>query len=421
MATSEVNLKSIMAMIELCKSITTSQVPNIDKLRPPSWTPRKSPLDGECFGWKFLNSLSNLYMVSTRDDLWKYGKGLIVPVVHHKHEAYSIGKKHISVKTIFNGATGVADKQQEGEHLKPWPLLEQLVAQRFGTSVAVPVVQAVSQPPVVPLVTPTTTKVPDPPKPHPTLPPHIVGEEKFVEKPTVAAQDPKLTPVPVVSPMAKVGKTEVKTADSTPDNVKSDTLDHMICREDAYGNVLKWPTRKLAARACGMSLEELELCLACGYQYKWYKRPPVAVRKIHNGEFNGFRASIDGEVWSPDGSKLNIEINKGRPTVRYNQRKLVVALIVCTAFHDHAPFNQARTVHLDGDERNVRPDNLEWGAKNSGGKILCFRDGELIKTYPSISRAAKMTDIAVASISRCCQGKRKTAGGFVWEKEQRKK
>lgn len=41
--------------------------------------------------------------------------------------------------------------------------------------------------------------------------------------------------------------------------------------------------------------------------------------------------------------------------------------------------------------------------------------GEFIKGYPSINEARRQTGIDNSSISACCKGKYKTAGGYVWE------
>lgn len=37
------------------------------------------------------------------------------------------------------------------------------------------------------------------------------------------------------------------------------------------------------------------------------------------------------------------------------------------------------------------------------------------QTYPSLYAASKATGISVGNISQCVNGKRKSAGGFVWE------
>ena len=42
------------------------------------------------------------------------------------------------------------------------------------------------------------------------------------------------------------------------------------------------------------------------------------------------------------------------------------------------------------------------------------KDGELINVFPSSAEAKRITGICDTSIIRCCYGKLKTAGGYVW-------
>ena len=42
------------------------------------------------------------------------------------------------------------------------------------------------------------------------------------------------------------------------------------------------------------------------------------------------------------------------------------------------------------------------------------KSGELIKIWDSQKEASEVTGIAQPSISHCCHGKLKTAGGFRW-------
>ena len=51
-------------------------------------------------------------------------------------------------------------------------------------------------------------------------------------------------------------------------------------------------------------------------------------------------------------------------------------------------------------------------APTKARKVVCIETGE---SYASIHHAAKTTGICRATISRCCNGKGKTAGGFRWE------
>lgn len=42
-------------------------------------------------------------------------------------------------------------------------------------------------------------------------------------------------------------------------------------------------------------------------------------------------------------------------------------------------------------------------------------ENNLIKTFDSISKAAKETNTSKASIIRCCKDKQKTANNFIWK------
>lgn len=42
-------------------------------------------------------------------------------------------------------------------------------------------------------------------------------------------------------------------------------------------------------------------------------------------------------------------------------------------------------------------------------------EGELVKTHESITKAAEVMGITRSAISRCCRGKSKTSGGFIWK------
>lgn len=42
------------------------------------------------------------------------------------------------------------------------------------------------------------------------------------------------------------------------------------------------------------------------------------------------------------------------------------------------------------------------------------KDGNLINTFPSAAEAKRVTGVCDTSIIRCCHGKLKTAGGYIW-------
>ena len=83
--------------------------------------------------------------------------------------------------------------------------------------------------------------------------------------------------------------------------------------------------------------------------------------------------------------------------------------------------------HCDENKQNNCLNNLEWcdakynnnyGTRNQRAAVAISKKVRCIETgviYESLTEASRQTSIAVSSISECCNGKRKTAGGFHWE------
>jgi len=77
--------------------------------------------------------------------------------------------------------------------------------------------------------------------------------------------------------------------------------------------------------------------------------------------------------------------------------------------------------HIDEDRKNNVSTNLEWCTNSynltySRGIAVCQynKSGELIATYDSIMDASRTTNIPTSNISKCCNGARKSAGGYLW-------
>lgn len=114
------------------------------------------------------------------------------------------------------------------------------------------------------------------------------------------------------------------------------------------------------------------------------------------------------------------------------------------------PYNKPEINHKDGNKLNNHIENLEWvttsentqhawdtklhvvteklrevGKRHS--KLYFIHegqrkktnqydlDGTFIKEWESIKDASEKLNVQPTSISECCNGKRKTAGGFIWE------
>ena len=82
--------------------------------------------------------------------------------------------------------------------------------------------------------------------------------------------------------------------------------------------------------------------------------------------------------------------------------------------------------HRDEVKTNNAASNLEWMspadnvaysqpqlAKRSV-QMFDKKTGELLATYPSTHEAERITGIDHSHISKCCLGKRKSVGGYVW-------
>lgn len=112
------------------------------------------------------------------------------------------------------------------------------------------------------------------------------------------------------------------------------------------------------------------------------------------------------------------------------QKTYFIHRIVAQVFIPN-PKNMPEINHKNEDKSNNTASNLEWcdrkyninyGTHNQRAaearykKVLQFtKTGIFIKEYPSIKVAERQTGVNDGSISACCLGKYKSAGGFVWK------
>ena len=82
--------------------------------------------------------------------------------------------------------------------------------------------------------------------------------------------------------------------------------------------------------------------------------------------------------------------------------------------------------HIDGNKWNNDPDNLMVMTREEHARahyddinrrksvIQMDTDGNVIKEWPSAREADRETGASYQNIYKCCRGKRKTAGGYMW-------
>ena len=85
--------------------------------------------------------------------------------------------------------------------------------------------------------------------------------------------------------------------------------------------------------------------------------------------------------------------------------------------HKGVPLNEEHKKAISDAKKGVPLSEANKKAiiEASAKKILQFtKSGEFIREWPSVREAERELGIAHSSISGCCNGKRKSAGGFVW-------
>ena len=112
------------------------------------------------------------------------------------------------------------------------------------------------------------------------------------------------------------------------------------------------------------------------------------------------------------------------------QKYYYVHRLVWEAFNGQIPenmqVNHINEVKTDNRLSNLNlmtcKENSNWGtrnerrAKKQSKAVLQFTlDGILVKEYPSTHQAERETGFAQPSICACCNGKRKTACGYIWK------
>ena len=116
-----------------------------------------------------------------------------------------------------------------------------------------------------------------------------------------------------------------------------------------------------------------------------------------------------------------------------NKRKhLYLHRIIANAFIDN-PDEKPCVNHIDENKLNNDLSNLEWctarenlihGTRTKRAAEKCFKkviqldlNDNVLNEFESIKQAGQKTGALARNISSCCNGKRKSAGGFKWRRK----
>ena len=115
---------------------------------------------------------------------------------------------------------------------------------------------------------------------------------------------------------------------------------------------------------------------------------------------------------------LQVFLCKGGKKSVYKIHKLIALTFIKNEL------NKPCINHKDENKQNNKIDNLEWcthiyNTRYSQAKKVKQYDKEdkLIRKWDCMAEASLELNIDRSHISSCCQGKRKTAGGYIWRYE----
>lgn len=126
--------------------------------------------------------------------------------------------------------------------------------------------------------------------------------------------------------------------------------------------------------------------------------------------------------------------------LRYNlwknnkQKNLFLHRIIATAFIDN-PGKKPYVNHIDENKLNNDLRNLEWctarennmhgtrtkraSEKHSQKVVQLDLNDNVLNVFKSMRQAGQETGVFASNISKCCNGKIKSAGGFKWRRNER--
>lgn len=177
--------------------------------------------------------------------------------------------------------------------------------------------------------------------------------------------------------------------------------------------------RKIEQKYIDQYIDNWELCFNLNKhvnnkQGKWSKNPEITRLKMRMAKLNKLRGPQTEET------KAKIGLANSFKTRTESQKKKISLIMLNKKRSSQTKEKISKTMK----EKGIKPPSW-FGKKHSKETIQKLSkkvgqynlNGELIEIFISISSAEKKINLAKGSITKCCKGQRKTAGGFIWRYE----